>query len=123
MTTLLETDFRSQVVDLAETFGWRVFYVEQSTRWSEKAQRRIRNINIRGQGFPDLTLCRARDGRLLFSELKRDVGPKGGTGGHVGHVAPTSEQQAWMDALRAVPCVEVYLWRPADMDEIARVLR
>jgi hypothetical protein len=32
------------------------------------------------------------------------------------------EQEAWLQALCAVPGLEVYVWRPGDMDAIAEVL-
>ena len=35
----------------------------------------------------------------------------------------TTEQEEWLELLGAVPGVEVHVWRPGDMDEIARVLR
>lgn len=128
---LSEKDWRNTVVDLAERLGWRCFYVDQSTRYSEAAGRRVRNINVRGQGFPDLVLVRGRDARLVFAELKRDLGPRGG--GEDQHVNPTDEQKAWLADLEAAahkndgcglhPAFEVHLWRPADYDAIAVTLR
>jgi hypothetical protein len=35
----------------------------------------------------------------------------------------TAAQAEWLDALAHVPGVEVYTWRPRDMDRIAEVLR
>ena len=55
-------------------------------------------------------LARPRDGRLLFAELKRD-------GARI-----TPDQDAVLDVLRASG-VEVHVWRPADFDRIAEVLR
>jgi hypothetical protein len=52
-----------------------------------------------------------RGERLLFAELKREKGKL------------SAEQEAWLEDLRRVPGVEVYVWRPGDMDEIAQVLR
>jgi len=52
-------------------------------------------------GYPDLTLV--RKGRLIFVELKREK------------AKVTPEQQKWLDDLRAVPFVEVYVWRPSDL--------
>jgi hypothetical protein len=43
--------------------------------------------------------------------LKREVG------GRVSHA-----QQVWLDELGLNHCVEVYLWKPSDMAEIARIL-
>ena len=60
-------------------------------------------------GFPDLVL--ARQGRLIFAELKRE-GRK-----------PTPPQQGWLEVLATCAGVEVYLWTPADWGEIVRILR
>lgn len=105
---LTEKAFAQQIVDLARALGWREYRTWLSMR-SPK-------------GFPDLVLVRARDRRLVFAELKTDTG------------ATTPEQDAWLEDLRAASwrqdgCgaaahagFEVYLWRPADFDAIARIL-
>jgi hypothetical protein len=66
-------------------------------------------------GYPDRTCCRER---IVFVELKREL---------TGRLSedrkrqPTDAQVAWLDRL-ATAGGEVYLWRPSDLDEIARVL-
>jgi hypothetical protein len=91
------------VLELAAIYGWRAYHPFLS-KWSEK-------------GFPDLTLIRTRDRRLLFAELKRDGGKL------------TEHQASWLDDLREVAgtpprqAFEVYLWRPADWDDVQAVLR
>ena len=101
------------------TLGWRVHHVMNSTRLVRRRDgQTVRVSNILGHaGVPDLVMTRA--GRLVFAELKRDRGSRGG-GVHE-HVEPTPEQQAWMADLVAASA-EVYLWRPVDMDRIAAVL-
>ena len=62
-------------------------------------------------GFPDLTLVYPRTGKLTFWELKSATG------------RVSSEQNEWLDALRAVtepPLVEVI--RPADLDRCLETL-
>lgn len=83
------------MVDLARLLGWAVYRT-----W----------ISIRSPaGFPDLIL--ARPGRpLILAELKSDRGRL------------TPAQEAWLDLLKQVPGVEVYVWRPADLEAIAAVL-
>lgn len=80
--------------------------------------------------WPDLTLVRVRDRRLIFAELKRELED------------PTPEQIAVLDALAAleqplaalasgylVTRVEVHVWRPSDLADpiqdsvIGRILR
>jgi hypothetical protein len=53
-----------------------------------------------GAGYPDLTLVRAP--RLLFAELKSSTGTL------------TATRADWLDRLRLLPNVEVYIWRPSD---------
>lgn len=89
-----ERDFQRQVLDLARLFQWRAYHPFLS-KWSER-------------GFPDLTLVRGS--RLVFAELKRDMG------------RTTPAQDEWLGLLGAT-CAEVYVWRPADLDIIAEALR
>lgn len=92
---ITEKQFQQQVLQLAKLCGFRVYHTWLSIRSTA--------------GFPDLVLC--RDGRLIFAELKSDRG------------TPTAAQQEWLAALRKVKGVEVYLWRPADWEQIERVLQ
>lgn len=66
-------------------------------------------------GFPDRTL--ARD-RVIFAELKRELT---GRKSEDANRQPTIAQIEWLDRL-ARAGGEVYLWRPSDLDEIARIL-
>ena len=61
-------------------------------------------------GEPDLRMVRPP--RVLFAELKRERNAT---------VSPDQKRAA--ELLKACPCVEYYLWRPSDWDEIERVLR
>jgi hypothetical protein len=90
-----ERELTGYVRDVARAFGWRRYHT-----WLSKHS---------PAGFPDEVLVRS--GRLIFAELKSERGKL------------SDEQAAWLEELRAVPGVDVYLWRPADMDAIATVLR
>ena len=91
-----ERDLREQVRDLAALFGWKMYF-----SWTSLHS---------PKGFPDLVLaCEAR-GRVIYAELKTEKGKVSDT------------QREWLDELTACG-QEVYLWRPADFEEIARVLR
>jgi hypothetical protein len=57
-------------------------------------------------GFPDWVLARER---LIFVELKTETGK------------PSDAQREWLDGL-ARAGAEAYVWRPTDLDEIARIL-
>lgn len=84
----------AQVRQLAHLYGWLCYH----TRDSRKSE----------PGFPDC--CLVKPPRLILAELKRDG------------AQPTIAQQAWLDACGAVPAVESYCWRPADLDVIVEVL-
>lgn len=89
-------------------------YQQAERRWQKQVvayaqQRGWRVDHHRGSaGWPDLALV--RDGRLVVAELKADAG----------RVSP--QQREWLTALRAVPGVEVHLWKPSDWPAIQRVL-
>jgi hypothetical protein len=90
-----ERDLTGYVRDIAKAFGWRRYHT-----WLSKHS---------SAGFPDEVLLRPP--RLVFAELKSERGKL------------SAEQAAWLEELRAVPGVEVYEWRPDDMDAIVEVLR
>ncbi len=88
-----EKVWRSQVVALAKTFGWEVYFTWTSIHSPA--------------GFPDLVL--ARD-RVIFAELKTEIGRL------------TDRQTHWLDVLRAAG-QECYVWRPSDWETVAQTLR
>jgi len=90
-----ERDFQRQVTDLARLYHWSWYHTYRSDRSPA--------------GFPDLVLIRAE--RLVFAELKSADGQL------------THMQQAWLDSLQRIKGIEVYLWRPADLEEIEEILR
>jgi hypothetical protein len=102
---LLEVDFQRQVTDLAELLGysWSHFRPAQTARgWRTPVSGPM------GKGWPDLTL--AREGRLIFAELKSDAGKA------------SDAQLAVLDTLREAGA-ECYVWHPRDFDRIVEVLR
>lgn len=78
---------------LAPTLGWVLTYHTLRSKGSTS-------------GFPDRVLIRDR---VLFVELKTEKGPV------------SDSQSRWLTALASAGA-EAYLWRPSDLDEIARVL-
>lgn len=83
-----------QVRELARYLGWERFHAYDARRSPE--------------GFPDLVLVRPP--RVLLVELKSPTGKL------------TPAQQRWQELLGECPGVEVYTWRPADLDGIARLM-
>lgn len=92
---LTEKDLARNVKDLAALFGWHRYHTHRS--------------DFSPAGFPDETL--ARPPRLIFAELKSPTGK----------LSPA--QQEWLDTLNQIPGIEVYVWRPADLDHVVRILR
>ncbi len=87
-----EKDFQKQIIELAKTFGWKVYHPWLS-------------INS-ARGWPDLSMARER---LVFVELKSTTGKV------------SDSQRDWIDAINAAGG-EAYAWWPKDWDEAVRVL-
>lgn len=92
-----EKAFMGAVVAYARQMNWAVYHTWLSARSTP--------------GFPDLICVRA--GRLVAAELKSLTGKL------------SEAQEQWLGVLGAVPCCEVYIWRPTDecWQEIERTLR
>ena len=90
-----EREFADQVVQLAVVFGWTVWRTWRSDHSPA--------------GEPDLRMCRPP--RYIAAELKTERGK----------LTPFQEQA--LELLRQCPGIEVFLWRPSQLDEIAEVLR
>lgn len=101
-----ERAWTTQVVNLARLNGWRVHHsrpaLMRSGRWATALQG--------APGLPDLVMVRPP--RLIFAELKRQA-----------RGVITALQQAWLEDLRGVPGIEVYTWRPGDVDHVYAMLR
>mgnify|MGYP001591172335 CR=1 FL=1 len=92
---LSEKAFQNQVIDLAKAFGWLTYHT-----WS--------SIHS-AKGWPDIALCKG--GRLILAELKSEEREL------------TPDQQMWLDELSHVQGIEVYLWRPSNLESISVILQ
>lgn len=103
MTT--EAQFQRQVTDLADIYGWRWLHVRKSVgrRNGSAAWQTTTNL----KGWPDLLLWRS--GRMVAAELKSATGKV------------TPEQSEVLASLRGAG-VDVYVWRPDDLEDIAACL-
>lgn len=93
-----EREFQARVTELARINGWSVYSVPDSRRATLS-------------GYPDLTMWRTSDRRLIFAELKRERG----------RISPA--QEIIIGQLRALRLAEVYLWKPSDWPEIVETLK
>lgn len=91
---ITEKQWQAQVVYLARLFGYRIYHPWLSIR-SER-------------GWPDLAIF--RPGRFLLAELKSDTGK-------------LTDAQLRMIADLTAAGVEVYVWRPRDIDRVMEILR
>jgi hypothetical protein len=102
---IAESDLMAFVMDVAKVTGWaRAHFRPARTEHGWRTA-----VQGDGAGFPDCVLVRRE--RMVIAELKRQDG------------RPTADQVVWLDRFREVPGIEVYVWRPADMDRIVEVLR
>jgi hypothetical protein len=98
-----EAEFQQQVTDLARQLGWGVCHVSDSRRVT--ASGRVVGDSS-AAGLPDLILIRER---VVWAELKA---PRG-------RLRP--RQVEFIAALEGAG-QEVYVWRPADWDQLVAVL-
>jgi hypothetical protein len=100
-----EAAFQAVVIDLARWHGWKVFHPLPA----QNAKGRWRTAQAGDTGFPDLVLAHSKRG-VIFAELKSAIGKL------------SDHQQTWLATLRQAGA-EVYVWRPADIDQIKAVLQ
>lgn len=98
-----EKEFSQQVEDLLNLFGWRWCHFRPA-----RTEHGWRTALSGYQGFLDYIV--ARGDKLIFAELKSEKRKL------------TPQQQEWLDTLKACG-QEVYVWRPADIETIAEILR
>ncbi len=112
--------FQSEVMKLAKAGGWTCGAKDEGTLGGLT----YHAVSVMAQserGWPDLTLIRRRDRRLIFAELKREAGEV------------TPRQVAVLDLLRCLENpwsalsstsrIQVFVWRPSQIDAIREVLR
>lgn len=99
-----EAEWQQQVIDLAHALGWKHLHVRRSIG---KGRKWVTATNV---PWPDLTLWSERQRRLIVAELKTDRGK----------ATPGQEEVLWSLAAAGVEC---HVWRPADLDEVQRVLQ
>lgn len=100
-------------------------FVREAAAWGKWLCYHTHRSDKSERGFPDLVLVHSDLGRVIFAELKNARGK----------VEPN--QAEWLQALQEVRSMnhtayqdvgiipdlpEVYLWRPADQDQILQVL-
>ena len=93
-----EAELQATILALAGQRGWH----RQHTLLARFVPKGREGETLIDKGFPDLVL--ARDGTVIFAELKRQKG------------RVTPEQKEWLALLNGV------IWRPSDMPKIEKIL-
>lgn len=93
---MTEAQLQSAVIECARLLGWRVAHF----RAARTAHGWRTPVGGDGAGFPDLVLLRPP--RLLFVELKSDVGRLG------------EAQREWIMRLKRLSHCETFVWAPED---------
>jgi VRR-NUC domain-containing protein len=102
---MTEKELQTSIERGARVLGWRVYHT-----WSSMHS---------PKGFPDLVMIKGD--RLIFAELKNETGKV------------TEDQEAWLrdlqhfawrirSAVSDDPPMEVYVWRPKDLEEAYEIL-
>jgi hypothetical protein len=106
---ILESDFQKQVIEIGRLFGWKITHfrpAQTSKGWRTP-------VAADGQGFPDLVMVNFAQGRIIFAEIKNELGQ------------PSAEQFEWLEDIEncGIDGVETYLWRPSDFETITNILK
>lgn len=126
---LYEWAHQAHVIGLARFYGFMAYHPPAGGTGTGREHRVDREQ--KGRGFPDLTLVRPP--RLILAELKPTKGSPRVTIAEasrrpawLAHRDIDREQAEWLEALAAVAAagagLEVYVWRPADLEDVARIL-
>jgi hypothetical protein len=138
-SAITEAELQRAVIDLARSLGWGTTLSARKALVAECAELNVEPPPLDGliyhpryslgsePGWPDLTLIRRRDRRLVFAELKAEKGRE------------STRQVEVLDLLRELdvelgrtpmpfqvpPRVQVFTWRPSDLASgaISEVLR
>jgi hypothetical protein len=122
-TEYTEKEFQHEVMKLARAGGWTCGAKDVD----ELGGLTYHSVSVMAQserGWPDLTLVRRRDRRLIFAELKAEAGEvKPRQVAVMGLLACLETGRlAGVDPF-AGPSIDVFVWRPSDMDAIREALR
>jgi hypothetical protein len=101
---LLESEFQTQVIDLARLHGWIVAHFRPGLNARGKWQTAVQGD---GAGFPDLVMIRVLGDRaeIIVAELK------------VSRNKPSDAQTKWIEAFRLTG-IPTFCWWPSDWPQI-----
>jgi hypothetical protein len=106
-----EAEFQQLIIDAAHYLGWRVAHF-RGVRVQRKDGTVFYQTPVQadGEGFPDLVLVNPTQQRVIYAEVKSEMGRL------------SAAQIAWKVILEAAG-QDYRLWQPKDWDEIEKTLR
>jgi hypothetical protein len=137
-------NLRFKVMEFVRQNGWSCGYSDEG-ELPGLAYHASSAMHQAEKGWPDLTLIRRRDRRLIFAELKREDGELSARQSAVLDLLrclvvdvaelpdglPPMKLRSYLDgvcdgmdkAAARAPRIEVFVWRPSQLAKIAEVLR
>lgn len=132
---MTERDLQRWVIDQARSLGWGVTLSARRSMLAEAEAYHVDAPPLDGlifhpqyslgsePGWPDLTLIRRRDRRLIFAELKAEKGVVSVRQLEVLELLHSITWRPIRPDVDAEPTIEVYVWRPSYIDQILEALR
>lgn len=124
-----EKAFQAQVTGLAQLLGWYWLHVSHSPQVKGGVVTRYTTPTTGplGKGWFDLVLTREK--RLIFAELKSETGKVSPEQARVHEVFRPLVVNRYSFSpglgfnVLALPQIEMFVWKPSDIEEIERILR
>lgn len=132
---MTERELQRWVIDQARSLGWGVTLSARRAMLAEAEAYRVEPPPLDGlvfhpqyslgsePGWPDLTLIRRRDRRLIFAELKAEKGVVSVRQAEVLELLRRLETATRFSGSEGRATIEVFVWRPADVERIVEILR
>lgn len=104
LRTITEKEWSTTVIEIARLNRWLIHHSRPA--WVREG--RMVTALSGHTGLPDLIMVKAP--RLVVVELKTQTGQL------------TEEQRNWLQAFAEVPGCRAFVWRPADLDTVWKIL-
>ena len=101
---ITEKEWTTTVIEIARLSRWLIHHSRPA--WVRNG--RMVTALSGNSGLPDLVMVKPP--RLIIAELKTETG------------VVSEEQIRWLKAFADVPGVQVFVWRPSDLEAVWRVL-
>ena len=119
---------RAEIMKLLRQYGWTCGYGDES-ELPGLVYHASSAMHQAEKGWPDITAIRRRDRRLIFAELKRENGELSPRQAAILGLLQCLEYEPAAELPSSIaigidePSIQVFLWRPSDLETIREVLR